>query len=274
MHRSILPVALALGVAMAAPAVAHDFHIDHDQCNYQTSYDVFVTDAGVRFQRDDGTPSKVFMHDGQLRVDGRDVAVSAADAERLRRYEADVRAAVPELAGIAREGLDIGFSAMTTVAATFAENGDQRSELLDRLNRKHAVALRSIDATLGRGEWREDALDDTVENAVEGTVQELVGTVTAGAVKAALSGDQGQLAALQARADSLDKAIEDGVEKRADKLSDRADLLCKRFDAMAELQQQWQFRQTDGSRLELLRKQAPHDGDGSDDADHAHVAAR
>lgn len=258
MRRSFLPMLLAFGVAVAAPAVAGEIHFDHNQCDYDTSYDVFVTDAGVRFARNEGVPSKVFMHDGQLRVDGRDVAVSAADADSLRRYEAEVRAAVPEVAGIAREGLDIGFSAITTVAATFVQDGDQRSEVMERLNRKHAAALRGIDNTLGRGEWRKGALGDTIGDAIEDTVQELVSTVTAGAVKAALSGDEAQLAALEARADALDDAIERNVDKRADKLSDRADLLCRKFDAMNDMQAKWQFRLDDGKPLELMRKR-PHE---------------
>lgn len=258
MRRSFLPLLLALGVAVAVPAAAHGIHFDHNQCDYDTSYDVFVTDAGVRFARDEGVPSKVFMHDGRLRVDGRDVAVSATDADSLRRYEAEVRAAVPEVAGIAREGLDIGFSAMTTVAATFAQDGDQRRDVMERLQRKHAAALRGIDNTLGRGEWRQGALGDMIGDAIEGSVQELVSTVTAGAVKAALSGDKAQLAALEARADALDEAIDRDVDKRADKLEARADLLCRKFDAMNDMQTQWQFRLDDGKPLELLRKR-PHE---------------
>lgn len=273
MRRSFLPLLLALGMAVAAPAMAGEIHFDHSQCDYDTSYDVFVTDAGVRFARDEGTPSKVFMHDGRLRVDGRDVAVSAADADSLRRYEAEVRAAVPEVAGIAREGLDIGFSAMTTVAATFAQDGDQRSEVIERLHRKHAAALRSINNTLGRGEWRQGALGDMIGDAIEDSVQELVSTVTAGAVKAALSGDKTQLAALEARADSLEDSIERNVDERADKLSDRADLLCRKFDAMNDMQAQWQFRLDNGKSLELLRKQ-PHEQHEDDKPAEGTVAAR
>lgn len=259
MLRIIVPVLAVLGLgAVAVPAAAHDLHINTDQCNYSTDYDVTVTPAGVRFQRADGTPSKVFMRDGHLRVDGRAVAVSHADEQSLRQYETQVRKALPEMAGIAREGVDIGFSAMTTVAATFSSEDQQRDRLLQRLNRQHADALRRIDATLGQGQWRHDALKDAVENTVQHAVPELVSTVAAGAVKAALSGDDSQVAALQARADSLDTSIEREVDARADKLKVRADGLCKRLVAMDQMQKQWQFRLGNGQPLQLLQQDKSH----------------
>lgn len=259
MRRIILSLLAALSLgALAVPAAAHDLHINTEKCNYSTDYDVYVTPAGVRFERVDGTPSKVFMHDGRLRVDGRAVAVSDADGQSLRQYETQVRKAVPEMAGIAREGVDIAFSAMTTVAATFASEGHERDRLVQRLNRKHADALRRIDDTLGRGQWRRDALEDVVEDTVQDAVPELVSTVAAGAVKAALSGDDSQMAALQARADSLDASIEREVDARADKLKVRADGLCKRFAAMNQMQTQWQFRLSNDQPLQLLHRDKSH----------------
>lgn len=271
MRRSILPLLIALAVGtVAVPAAAGDITINTDHCNVNTSYDVSVDDVGVRFQRDFGTPSKVFMHDGQLRVDGHAVTVSRADAQSLRQYEHEVRQALPEMAAIAHEGVDIGFSALTTVAATFANAGVDRDDLMERLNRKHADALRRIDQTLGHGQWKQDAIADVIENTVEDAVPELVGTVTAGAVKAALSGDQAQIAALEARADSLEESIDREVNARADQLGVRAQGLCKRLAAMDALQQQWRFRLRNDARLQLMHwdksSRQPENGDKSREA--------
>lgn len=268
MRKTLSLLTLAIGVAFGSQAQAHDrlVHVDH-QCSFSTEYDVRVDAAGVAFSRDGGAPSKVFMHDGQLRVDGSPVDVSAADAVRLRDYERSVRALLPEVAGIAREGLDIGFSALTAVATTFAEDGDERSRLLARLNRDHAKALSRIDAGLGSGVWTQHDLGDTIGDSVEGAVSELVSTVTAGAVKAALSGDQARIAALEARADSLDKTIEKEVDARADQLEVRAQALCPKLAALDQLQQQLDFRLPNGAALQLIGRE-------HDEVDKDKVAAR
>jgi Protein of unknown function (DUF2884) len=255
MRPLILALALATGLALGVPAQAHGLHVNDEQCSFGTDYDVLVKPGGITFERQEGTPGSVFMHDGALRIDGRDVAVSAADAQRLREYEGQVRSLLPEVASIAREGVDIGFGALATVVASFADDPAERSRLTQELNEQHKQALASVDNGLGRGVWRQHGMQDLMENQVGGAVSTLVSTVTAKAVKAALSGDQSQVAALEARADSLDKSIDKEVDARADKLGDRAKALCPRMARLDALQQAFEFRMKDGSRLALVDHQ-------------------
>jgi hypothetical protein len=254
----ILSLALALG-AGGLPATAHGLHIGHDECGFRTDYDVRADDAGLAFSRAAGRPAEVLMHDGRLRVDGRDVAVSAADAARLRQYEDEVRALLPEMAGIAREGIDLGFDAMGTVVATFARSDGERARLVERLNARHREALAGLDRGLGHGVWKQHELDTAIGQGIEDAVRELVGSVTADAVKAALSGDESQAQALEARADSLDKSIDQAVDARADKLERRAEALCPRLSALEQLQRQFRFRLPDGSPLRLVAREEAAD---------------
>jgi hypothetical protein len=255
--RPLIPAfALACGMALGVPAQAHGLHVNDHECSFGTDYDVMVKPDGITFERQDGTPESVFMHDGALRIDGRDVAVSAGDARRLREYEGQVRSLLPEVASIAREGVDIGFDALATVVASFADDPAERSRLVAELNEQHKQALARVDEGLGHGVWRKEGFEDLMEDQVGGAVSTLVGTVTAKAVKAALSGDESQVAALEARADSLDKSIDKEVDARADKLGERAEALCPRMQRLDELQQAFEFRLKDGSRLALVDHQA------------------
>ncbi|QWT19130.1 YggN family protein [Bacillus sp. NP157] len=258
-----LAAALALS---AGSALAENFRFSTDSCNhdYSTPYDVDVTAAGLAFHRTNGTPSKVFLHDGALKVDGRDVAVSPADAASLRRYEEGVRKLLPEVAAVSRAGVQMGFDAMTTVTMTFAEPG-QRDAMLAKLKRKQAQALREIDEGVGAGHWSSDRMTETVAGSVSDSVGELVGSVTSSAVSAALSGDSTQVAALTARANALDTSINREMNKRSKDLEARANGICPRLNELADLQMAWKVRTAEGKPLELMTIKPKDSKDDKDD---------
>ena len=254
MRSTCMALVLAGSVALCGAAQAHDIQIHDAQCGYSTAFDVRVNQDGINFWRDAGHPGKVVMHDGHLSVDGRDVAVSSDDAARLRAYESQVRNLLPAVADIAREGVNIGFAAMRAVLLTFAENDDERRDMIGRLDANHRLALARIDDGLGKGVWKQHDMDEVIEGSIQQSVSDLVGKVAGSAVKAALSGDQNKVAALEARADSLDHTIDKEVNARADELAKRADALCPQLQALDSLQQQFQFRLQDGTRLQLLNR--------------------
>lgn len=252
MRTTLMACAMAAGMAIGGGAQAKGYQINDLHCGYSTDYDVSVQPAGIAFTRTDGHPGDVFMHDGHLRVDGREVAVSADDAGRLRQYEQNVRSLMPEVAGIAREGVTIGFAALRTVLMTFADNEGERREMVGRLDQNRQQALARIDSTLGKGVWKRHEIDDVIGQGIQSSVSDLAGKVAGAAVSAALSGDDSKVAALQARADTLDQTIDKEIDGRSDALNKRAEALCPRFSALDQLQQQFQFRLQDGSRLKLV----------------------
>lgn len=252
MRTTLMACALATGLALAGSVHAHEFEVQDGHCGYSTDYDVQVMPGGIAFHREDGKPADVFMHDGHLRVDGRDVAMNGDDAARLRNYEQLVRQLLPEVASVAREGVNIGFAVLRTVLMTFAENDDERRRMVGRLDDNHREALARIDNGLGKGVWKATDMARVVEKSIETSVSDLVAKVAGEAVEAALSGDGAKVAALEARASSLDRSLDREVNKRSDELGRRADALCPRLGALDALQHQFQFRLQDGSRLQLL----------------------
>jgi Protein of unknown function (DUF2884) len=273
MRHPIIAGTAAVAFVLAATAGrATEINFSTDTCkhDYSTPYDVDVTAAGLSFHRTDGVPAEIFLHDGAIRVDGKAVAVSGGDADALRRYEAGVRALMPQVATIAREGVELGFSAMTTVTLSFAD-GDQRGRMLEKLKRKQIEALREIDEGVGSGHWSANRMTETVAGSVSDSVGELVGSVTSSAVTAALSGDASKVAALQARADSLDKAMDREMNKRSKALEAKSNAICPQLNDLASLQQGWGVRLANGKPLELMTikpKGEHHDDDHDSDSDH------
>lgn len=249
-HMLSLFTVIALATAGAVQATA--VHAHHLSCSYASDYDMQINASGISFTRDGGDPGDVFMHDGTLRVDGKAVAVSNADAARLLEYEHELRDLLPAVADIARDGVNIGYSALTTAVATLADNGDERARLLHELRDRHGEALHHIDGTVGQGRW--NAGDDTnlFGDEMQKTVANLVGNVTGDIVKDALSGDPSRLASLQARTNALDASINKAVDAPAEKLGQRAEALCPHLSHLQQLQQQFQFRLPGGERLQLI----------------------
>lgn len=253
MHRHAVAVSLVLilGFAATCGVQAADTHSNFE-CAYNTQYDVQIKPDGIAFTRDRGTPSDVFMHDGYLRVDGRDVSVSRADAVRLRDYEQHVRELVPAIAGIARDGVNIGYSALSTVSATFAENSDERMRYQQQLHDKEVVALQLIENGLDKGIWKVDDDDRAFGADMQQTVGDMTADVMRHVVADALSGNAGRMAALQARTSSLENSLQKALAEPAKQLAQRAREVCPRLTDLDRLQQQFQFRLANGEQLQLL----------------------
>ncbi|HEY0199945.1 MAG TPA: DUF2884 family protein [Rhodanobacter sp.] len=255
MRSGIAVLVLAIGLALSGQASADGIQINGDHCGFDTNYDVQAKPDGVTFVRSDGHPARVFMHDGQLRVDGQSVAVSATDAARLRQYEENVRTLLPEMAGVAQDAMGIAFDSLTTVAATLGGDADDRDALVKRLNRTHREALIKLDAGIGSDHWNEHGFEDAIETQVENAANELASSVSAGVLASLVTGKAGEL---EARADSLDTSIDKEMKARSGKLEARAKMLCPRLTELEQLEKQFGFRLADGSQLQLMTRE--HDG--------------
>jgi hypothetical protein len=262
MRGGITVLVFAIGLALSARAPADGIHVNGDHCGVDTNYDVQAKPDGVAFVRADGHPARVFMHNGQLRIDGRNVAISAADAARLRQYEQGVRMLLPEMAGVAQEAMGIAFDSLTTVAATLGGNAEERDALVKRLNHIHREALVTLQNGISGDHWNEHGFEEAIETQVESAANELASSVSSGVLASLATGKTSEL---EARANSLDTSIDKEMKVRSGKLEARAKLLCPRLTELEQLQKQFGFRLADGSQLHLLTRE--HNGKHHQDAD-------
>lgn len=243
-------LAAALGAAVSMPAFAHT-HI-HD-CDLSSAYSLSIKSDRLVFKRHVGTPAEIEIANGTLRVDGTLVATNAADAQRLRDAEREVRSLVPEVKAIARDAVAIAFDAVGQVAAAFAHDGAAA-----RRSAEHLAALgREIDRKIADTDnfdhWEDADIDRLVGATVEAVVPEIVGNVTAEALKVAFTGDEAAAAELEARAESIEKSVDRAVAKQAAQLEVRAMGVCSRLRALDRAQSDLDVRLPDGRRLDLVR---------------------
>ncbi len=242
MKRTFLFSALVLAATSA--------FAESERCNIDSDYDVALSPDAITFSRDDGAPRSVVMHDGSLLVDGREAALTDADRERVRQFERDARALVPEVRAITMDAVDIAFTAMAEVARGLAPDN---TTLQTKLETSRAELIAEFDQPEGHFKIDEDAVAASVTRLVGEITPTLIGEITTAALSAAFSGDESKARELERRAENMEADIEAKVKVRADALEARADTLCPKFVALDALDDALAYRLDDGSALDLLR---------------------
>ena len=163
-----------------------------------------------------------------------------------------MRALVPEIKDIARDAVAIAFDAVGQVAAAFARDGDRARASAQRIAKLGKEIDRKIAETDSFDHWQDADIDRLVDTTVEAVVPEIVGNVTAEALKVAFTGDEAAAAALEARAEGIEKSVDRAVAKQAAALEGRVDALCPRLKALERTEDELDLRLADGSRLDLV----------------------
>lgn len=234
--------ALALALASAAAATAAN---EINGCNVESDYDLTVNERSVIMTRETGTPRALVMRQGRLFVDDRWVELTAADRDRVDRFERGTREAMPLAQSLGREAAAIAFSVLGEVAAGFSSDPSATQARLAKARGKLDARLaRSITATRFDG----DDLGRGIGDALGEVLPDLIGEIVGGAVRAAFSGDATRLQRLE----NLDAQIEAKIEPRAAALEQRALQLCARMVELDRLDDALQFRLPDGARLNLI----------------------
>lgn len=242
----LLPLAAAALFALSAQAQARGT----DVCDFESEFDLRIGPSSLVFHRDGAAPETIEMAAGRLIVDGREIALSADDARRIRRYETEVRALVPEVKAIAMDAVGIASEAVIQVAQAFGgANADKALARVDEMTAKLADRIAASDDT---ADWGNEEFEDAIESLVTELVPMMAGDVAASAIAAALTGDESGVKRLEERVERMEKAIEERVEKRADQLEARAEALCPRVKALDELEASLALRLADNRRLDLL----------------------
>lgn len=242
-----LVLAAGLGLGLGASAQAATLR----SCDFDSDFDLRIERAGLVFHRTAGTPRKVEMRAGVLRIDGKGMALSEADRERVRGIEAGVRELVPEVKAIAIDAIGIASDALTQVAVSLA--GDDADRAISRMKRVGSELRTKIERSNDSGDWDDGQFEAAIAELTGEAVPLLVGSVTKIAVKAALSGDTAEADRLEARVEAMERELEASVERRSKAIEARAESLCPRIAALDRLESELELRLADQRPLDLMR---------------------
>lgn len=246
---------LSMGVTRAAHAdEPHGPPLSSQQCGVSTPYNVLVDSGGIWLRQPAAVPAEIFFHDGELNIDRQPVAVSAADAQRLRQIEWGTRQLVPAVAGLAGDAVDIAFDAFAaTVEIMSGSRGKARQ--VERLRRD---AHGYVDRTLGRGIWEQDQFGEGFEQRVEQAAESMAGSLARGVMWSMFTGGARRI---EARADRVESDLDRKMDARSKALEASARSLCSQVLALDQLQRTLDVRYQ-GKPLALMTV----NGDAADTA--------
>lgn len=249
---------ISLAIASLLPFGAVSAKHFHSSCdvNLRSDYDLRIETDGLSFSADKGGSTKIRLDAGRLYVDGREVTVTAADRERLARFEDEVLGIREEAIGIAIEGIDIGMTAVTEIHAAFEDDADKIAEFNERIGKLRVSMVKAVRNDLSHGRPTDEEIDRVVDAVVEPLVKEMVASIAANvageAIAMALSGDESRAKEIEAKAKRLERTIEDKVEGAAKRLEARAEQLCPRVQALAKINADFEVQLANGSKLDLM----------------------
>jgi hypothetical protein len=245
-------VAALLLLALAATAAQAHPHGKHIQCELHSDYTMRMHGKAFVFTSDREAARHVAIGGGRLFVNGEEVKLSAADHERVRRYEAELNRLVPQTQELVVEATDIAFSALTEVARGFANDAGDRTTVA-KLEASHAKVLADLQRQPVMLFDGDDIGERIIKPMVSQYVPVIAGNAVSGALSVAFSGDSRKARDFERRMDRMGSEIERKVDGRVDALEPKVQALCDGTRELDRIENGLALRLDDGEPLELLR---------------------
>jgi hypothetical protein len=247
-----------LMLASAGVQAHPDDHGRHLSCEVGTQYSVRPYRQAFVFRQDKGKPGEVGIGGGRLFIDGREARLTAADHERLRRFEAEGHQLLPQVQQITVEAVDIAFTALTEVARALASDPKATVASLEAAHRRVRAEMGARPLAV----FDDDAMGDVVKPLVSEYVPEIVGGAVSTALKAAFAGEKARNE-FEARMQRMEHELDVRVDARAKALEPLAERMCERLRRMDAIDDALDFRLPDGQPLRLLELERGKDVEGS-----------
>ncbi len=232
----ILPLVIST-IMLCAPVQASN---NGEMCNYEMSYDLKISSNSITFENDSGR--KILIdEDNQLFLNGTKKELNTAQQNLVDNYADTVRLLIPEVKALAIEGIDLGVSAAgMALSMLLGESDPDFSRFSTKISEVAEMITSKINATDFNSKELEEAFDEDFEKEIEAVVEEAVEELTprmiAKVMTAAMSGNDGEISDLEARAESLELEIETYIEPRAEALEARAEELCGTVDELDKIE--------------------------------------
>jgi hypothetical protein len=230
--------------------VAHARDDFADVCHASSSYDLTITPAGLLFDRAEGSPRRIELRAGKITLDGATLRLNVEDGDRLALFEQELRALLPKVKTVARNGVDLAIRAVHEETASVGASAETLAALDARLAARGGALKRRISASTSTRDWQDDGVDREAAGIAADIAPMLATDLGEQAVAAALAGDVDAAAALRDRAAQMAGDLRPRLEQRMQALRPQIEALCPSVRRLNELQRG--VRGANGRPLDLL----------------------
>lgn len=221
-------------------------------CPLRSAYDVTVMPDRLVFERSSGAARRIEMHGGALSDRGKPIALSAADRDRVARFERAARSLLPRIRQIGARAVDLMVVAVREEAAATSPKSAANAQLNARLDARAAAFKSRIAKSNSSKEWRGNAFNRYAAEALADIVPLIGGDLGQQALDATLRGEFSRAAALGERAAGIRSSLEGRIRQRLTGLQPDMDRLCPALRQLDALEKGVGAPLADGTRLNLL----------------------
>jgi DUF2884 family protein len=241
-------VFLLLGV-LAAPVLGADFDA---ACRVRSNYDFTVSAGAVLFERAAATARSIEMSRGNLKANGKPVALGVKDRDRVAAFEATLRGLIPQVKALAQRAVDLSIAAIREEVAGISPKSAADPAFKQRLDaRARNLKLRVANSTTSK-DWRGATLNRYIAELLSDVLPIVGGDLARQALDFALRGDFAAASALTNRAAGLRESLAARIRNRVEVLRPEVDNLCPAFRRLDALESAIGTVLPGGGRLDLL----------------------
>lgn len=222
---------LTTALLTSTSAFAHNTQND---CDVNINYDLNLSQDTIKISNKHHT--YLITDKNFLEIDGSPISLSYDQQQNLADYSDGIRNAVPQVAEIAGEGIDLAITGVTTALGdglglspnVLADLTDELEIIKSKINEKFSDPN---SFSFSRHGMSTDELfgaefEAQFEQTLEKVIQESMGSVLVTLGQQMLAGD-GDMSAFEQRMENIGHQIEHTIENRAKQLEVKADAFCQ-----------------------------------------------
>lgn len=218
----------------------------HSACNMELAAGLRITDEAIEFYKDD-QQAYTILNDRALVVKGKALKLSQSQEDAVANYAASIRATVPEVRGMAVEGIDLAIEA---IRITFDSLLGEKNQISTQLTTELRNAKSDVNRYFSSGEaitfnhsndevpeFLGKHFETRVERIVETAVQDSIGSIMIAMGKEILAAG-GNMDTFEARMNKFGEQMEVQMNAKAALLETRGEKLCDSISAVDASEEQ------------------------------------
>ncbi|MCC2617862.1 YggN family protein [Aestuariibacter halophilus] len=229
MKKLALAITLALGTGMASA------HEKHDDCNVNVDGEWQIENGRMIITTEDNDRIQIDA-DHTVWVNGNTLALTDEQQQWVATYYDGIFRAVPEVAGLASDGIRLASEAISQVfGEMFNVDDDSVTDLTAKLDKlgdevhynfyAEDGSIRLTSKTFEDGDFMADQWESEFEQAIEEVVVNSMGQILV-SIGTQMMFSGGDMDAFEARMENFASDIETKIEAQAEALEFRAEGLC------------------------------------------------